>query len=272
MVDDATTPLSLAHYTDLDGLIGIVKSRELWASNASFLNDRRELVHGIEASVVAVEKLASKAYQAWRGVLENVVRDLEQGKMPDTYVVCFSRMEDSLSQWRAYAGNEQGVAVVFDVKRLCAFLFPHEARLMRVIYGTLTAGRKMRDELKREIDLIDELDELTGQATTNDRKRAAFSALSWLIPRFKHFGFADEREWRFVVQVDGNSTDVEFRRKSAHLLPYIKLGSSERLPIKRVVVGPGKDPELTRKSLEGFLKSEGYSKIRVAVSKVPFRT
>src|SRR5690349_18197322 len=31
MVDERKTPTSLAHYTNLDGLIGIVKTRELWA-------------------------------------------------------------------------------------------------------------------------------------------------------------------------------------------------------------------------------------------------
>jgi len=34
-------PSTLSHYTNLVGLVGIVDNGEIWASNVSFLNDRR---------------------------------------------------------------------------------------------------------------------------------------------------------------------------------------------------------------------------------------
>jgi hypothetical protein len=40
-------PDSLTHYTDLRGMMGIIESKQIWASNVSFLNDRRELLHGL---------------------------------------------------------------------------------------------------------------------------------------------------------------------------------------------------------------------------------
>jgi hypothetical protein len=74
-------PSNLTHYTNLNGLTGIVDTGELWASNASFLNDRRELIHGLEASVEAVQRLASKAYRSWKPVLDDVVNDLSHGEI-----------------------------------------------------------------------------------------------------------------------------------------------------------------------------------------------
>jgi hypothetical protein len=35
----------LYHYTDAHGLLGIVQSRQLWASNAAFLNDSTEVTY-----------------------------------------------------------------------------------------------------------------------------------------------------------------------------------------------------------------------------------
>jgi hypothetical protein len=35
----------LYHYTDAGGLMGILESQRLWASNAAYLNDPTELLH-----------------------------------------------------------------------------------------------------------------------------------------------------------------------------------------------------------------------------------
>jgi hypothetical protein len=258
----------------LDGLIAIVDSGELWASNASFLNDRRELIHGLEASVEAVQKLASKAYQSWKPFLDQAVNDLSHGKIPDTYVLCFCSHKDALSQWRAYGGAEQGVGMIFDRVELSKRLRRDKARLMRVLYGSVTTADKMSAELKREIDDFDEFEALIGSVNGDDRRKDALSILSRLIPQFKHIGFADEREWRYVIQRSGDQTDVCFRRKGNVVVPYIRLAkaTASKLPLLEVVVGPGRDPELTTKSIKLYLKSKGYADTKVIASKVPFRT
>ncbi len=57
------------------------------------------------------------------------------------------------------------------------------------------------------------------------------------------------------------------------IVPYIKLGKAEsKLPIESVCIGPGKDPELTKKSVELFLKGHGYGNVRIVSSEVPYRT
>jgi hypothetical protein len=42
----AAPPETLHHYTTAAGLIGILRSKSLWASDCRFLNDRSELVYG----------------------------------------------------------------------------------------------------------------------------------------------------------------------------------------------------------------------------------
>ena len=116
---DSDLPRLISHYTTLEGLQGIVSSNSLWASNASFLNDRAELEHALKASEQVIKKLSSdKAQKAWSPMLKRVFSELADGARPDTYVTCFCRDDDNLSQWRGYGGDVQGVSVTFGRARL----------------------------------------------------------------------------------------------------------------------------------------------------------
>ena len=48
---------SLCHYTNLAGLIGILESKQLWASNVAFLNDREELLKAGDFADEEMEEL-----------------------------------------------------------------------------------------------------------------------------------------------------------------------------------------------------------------------
>ena len=95
--------------------------------------------------------------------------------------------------------------------------------------------------------------------------------LSELIPRFKHRGFAGELEWRLVVQHRTLRDSVCFWPNRNVLVPYIKLGNGEPLPLKRIRVGPGHDTKLTQRSVEQYLEANGYN-VEVKTSDVPFRS
>jgi hypothetical protein len=41
-------PTHLSHYTSADGLMGIIKSRALFATNISFMNDLTEIDHAFD--------------------------------------------------------------------------------------------------------------------------------------------------------------------------------------------------------------------------------
>jgi hypothetical protein len=58
---------SLAHYTNLAGLYGIIETGKLWASNVAFLNDREEPLHGVKCARRALGTIHndSKLHQ-WR--------------------------------------------------------------------------------------------------------------------------------------------------------------------------------------------------------------
>lgn len=267
-------PTRLTHYTTLASLQGIIDSGYLQASNVSFLNDRRELTHGLDASIEAIKRLSKDVeYTKWKEVLDKAVAELESGKIPNTYAICFCASRDKLSQWRGYGAGEQAVAIIFDRKRLEKQLAAQDAVLASVIYGRFSTVSKMREELRKEIDSITSLDRTFGSLGSRARAREARSIVSKLLPRFKHIGFVEENEWRFIVQQDELDKLLCFRARGNVLVPYINLGSGSplKLPIETVVVGPGGDQELTRKSIELFLAHREYDGVDVDLSNVPFR-
>ncbi|WP_245517866.1 DUF2971 domain-containing protein [Rhizobium leguminosarum] len=270
-VKAAYLPGFLSHYTTLEGLKGIIKSRALWASNASFLNDRAELIHALKASERAIKMLSSKkAYKSWESMLRSVYDELSEGLKADTYVACFCKDDDNLSQWRAYGGSVQGISVTFDRVALSKRLQQDNALLYKVTYAKFSTASKLHDALADELVAIAKLDEFSGQ--DDDAKYAdLFRRFSSLLPKFKHLGFQDEREWRYVVQQPTQNKMVDFRISSNKIVPYIVIGESgELLPIEDVRIGPGPDPELTARSVQTFLKAMGYN-IDVDISDVPFR-
>lgn len=273
-VDDRPLPDRLAHYTTLAGLQGILDHGQFWASNVSFLNDSRELLHGLEASVQAVKALSSTARTGpWLKSLRRASKRLSEGELPNTYAVCFCGSSDVLSQWRGYGGSEQGVAMVFDRQALAARMAAKKAALYPVVYGKVkiesTISRALEEELAH---LSRSAEALTWSEEARDAE--AYRAMCRLLPQFKHAGFRDERELRFVVQQEQVRTNVCFRPARNVLVPYLKLLDPDGapLPLTSVIVGPGRDQDLTVHSLEIFLKHEGYASTKVRKSNVPFRS
>jgi hypothetical protein len=105
----------LFHYTTSSGLIGILQSGCLWATDVRFLNDTSEGQHGRE---VIEEALANAQFgdDAALTVLREDARaffDPTRRSEMSSVVVCFSEQGDQLSQWRAY-GAGGGFAIGFD--------------------------------------------------------------------------------------------------------------------------------------------------------------
>lgn len=265
-------PKTVSHYTTLQGLQGIIQSGCLWASNATFLNDKAELEHALAASRQAMGRLEVEfGIESHHELLNTIFREFEESGIPDTYVTCFCANDDNLSQWRGYGGSDQGVCLTFDRDILDRRLKNDGAVFMQVKYSRYTTARKLSEELKGEISQIVGFRKIIGEAFdevfwNNLMKKN----VSLLLPKFKHIGFKDEKEVRFVV---GGMPEKEifFRVSRNKMVPYIEIGKGESaLPLISVRIGPGSDQGLTVKSVKTFLNMKGYD-VPVEASEVPFR-
>ena len=90
--DSVDPPEYLFHYTNIAGLIGIVNSQELWASNVIFLNDEMELQHGLGVASKTISRmLKDRKDEQTTTLLKSIVRDLGNKELPSTYATFSAR-------------------------------------------------------------------------------------------------------------------------------------------------------------------------------------
>src|SRR5207253_2452918 len=111
---DKPVPAVLSHYTNQKGLLGILESHTLWASNIRFLNDHKEYDFGVDLILHLLAKLnaAVKGDGERRPHTEAMLNAISE-LHPNTsvYVASWSDTDDDLGQWRAYSGGSTGFAV-----------------------------------------------------------------------------------------------------------------------------------------------------------------
>ena len=124
------------HYTDARGIVGIVQSNSLWASNAVFLNDASELIYLQNVVPAVIEELRTRytdrhalsfitSFESWVPIVTS-----GPGNMAEPYVACFCADGDLLSQWRGYTPVGRGFAIGFRTTSLVT----EPDFLRRVIY------------------------------------------------------------------------------------------------------------------------------------------
>jgi hypothetical protein len=104
---------SLCHYTSATGLIGILESKQLYATDVRFLNDSQELLYAVDLAkqYLTNQPLQSKdderkAFADFALKLLDTKDNLVVILGTPTFVASFSEENDLLSQWRGYCPND----------------------------------------------------------------------------------------------------------------------------------------------------------------------
>lgn len=105
---EATGPVY--HYTSSVGLLGLVESGCLWASEATSLNDLAEVRHGWE---VVKAWLAKQPSSGAIDLLTEMAEDPLEEKH-EVFVLSASTAGDDANQWRLYGQSGNGYAVELD--------------------------------------------------------------------------------------------------------------------------------------------------------------
>ncbi|MBG0637039.1 DUF2971 domain-containing protein [Enterobacter asburiae] len=281
--------MELCHYTNLNGLHGIIGSKSIWATNYSFLNDQEEFIYGICCLEEFLNGPPSEGRLAsWRGHLSNVIDYIKKSDLPEIYSTSFCKSKDLLSQWRGY--GQQGVCVVFDKKLMNSiglwnynsfnkligqektFIPRYDVYCNEVEYlekgteydfftRTLDKIKKNHLDLYEKQSLLDGLDE---------GLRAKLFGL--IVPFIKNYSFREEGEFRVAALQVNNKSDIKFRCGNGLIIPYIELSVMEdKLPIVEVVIGPGANGALIEKGVRMLLNNNGYDAVNISRSSIPYR-
>lgn len=287
---------TLYHYTSLNGTLGILGSRTIWATHASYLNDAREFFHGLSfAKQVAGEIFMEDDYLAAFGWA--VRHGLEAVSADSLYVTSFSEKADLLSQWRGYCPPGAGLCLGFAVSQLRRFCDGRGYRLEKCVYDHQKQFQRV-EALVREcfemfpkplltrkeyesLDSKGQVDAEIGyrtQTSEGPQKPQADFAVQWLCdkiaevaPLFKNEGFHEEAEWRIVAKEPRER--VKFRASSSYLAPYVELellSDAARSALREVIIGPNPNQKRCQMSIEMLLDSSGLANVDVKSSLLPF--
>lgn len=285
-----SAPDVLFHYTTPQGLVGILGSHRLWATNFRFLNDKSEVIYGVAVfQKVVNERIANTDDPICVEMLSRLLRTANAFEgMLDLYVACFCERDDLLHQWRFYAGAGGGYALGFETKLIglrWGELHPNQDLILtKVIYDPELQARL----ISQVVDIA--LEGLRGVLTQESTVESATfmiavccqfvrSHVSDYLVCFKHPAFEVEQEWRLCLTPNFSDAIVpEFRHGPYGLTPYIAVDPSpmvgptaNKLPLSRVVHGPVPDPSNTRFGLSMLLRSNGYHHVELSGCDLPFR-
>jgi hypothetical protein len=289
---------TLYHYTSLNGILGILQSRSIWATHASFLNDASEFFHGLElARQIAVDIIMEDDYRAAFGLAMGDA--IEKISADDIYVASLSEKGDLLSQWRGYCPTGAGLCLGFDISNLRSFCEARGYRLEQCIYKHSKQIQQIKilvnqcferfpkPKLTRnDYELLNSKDQINAeldyglQTSKGSDKPKADAAIGWfcteiskLAPLFKNEGFHEEAEWRIIAK--GPQETVQFRANSSYMAPYVELevlsGAAESA-LREVIIGPNPNQSRCETSIKMMLASCGLGEVKVLTSPLPFNS
>jgi len=264
--------LSLYHYTDLSGLIGIVEKHDLWVSHSRYSNDEEEMTHGLSVVRSALKRATDSGKHD--GVYLQTLTKLTE-EPEGVYICCFCEKDNLLSQWRGYGANGTGVSLQFAPKEFADVAGPDNTqgllRFWKVFYQPQTQNDIVDQAVAHYAPGIN-----IGQSVA-DLARKAADAIRFFIPTFKNADFQEESEWRLIFTPSPNTRiKPHFRVSRNMLVPFYSLRELigpglPQLPIRRVLLGPSVQKRLNVESTKALLAKYGYSAVPVTASDTPYR-
>lgn len=106
------------HYTTLSGMLAILQTRTLWATDSKFFNDPSEYKHALDVlRDFAQTQLPADEFRSELIARLASIEAFDSGHAPP--LICsFSESADDMTQWRSYSDQGFGAALVFDLSHL----------------------------------------------------------------------------------------------------------------------------------------------------------
>jgi hypothetical protein len=278
-------PSELWHYTNAEGLIGIVQTGQIWSTQVACVNDTLEqryfgnLVH--ESVKVRRAQNTDETLSILLRVADEALADRDFSSAGH-FVTCFSEVEDDLGQWRGYGGGECGYAIALRSDGILEALKRRpSALLLPMNYQPIVHAHLVDDVVRMaEIYFRAGLSRAPNDVETWTRQFLSSFALELDIFAcvIKHPKFSGEVERRITTLLQtGEHNELIFRQKRTLLARHLPLDltltadGKRRLPITRILIGPGPSQQVSKISVGDLLLKFGYGGIPVELSKVPYR-
>lgn len=264
-------PTHLWHYTSPAGLIGICKTKTVWATAADYMNDQKEhrlatdsVRHHIKVNLLGSHRARYTDREAL--LLERMADSA--APRAGIYTFSLSAKRDSVSQWAAYCPPSGGYSIGLPSSQLRAIAREQGFYLAPCLYKHHDHWRLLNELMVWYLDLYrsaalqsGDSDELIGTTAWSFGE-----ALARYAPIIKHSSFEHEGEWRLISEPK-HPTDpqVAFRSGPRSVVPYYELrlttdaapqlavpGAQDRSVI--VVVGPTVDNSAAQLAVQALMQ------------------
>ena len=265
-LNSADRPRLLFHFTNAEGLLGILDERGIWASLATALDDESEIRYATELAKEHLSRTA-RAASADRGFREAMLSNLNgvvsspYGTFStDCYVTSFCPHNLSELHWSHYGCDGAGYAIGLDAGRVQAAPFDLAPILYYEDEQIGAIERLCRGALNAAGELSREQHPAIVRAIEDASAHIAATYFSFLAPRIKPPSLVAEAEWRLVSlevfhngqRLEGGGVELHqgSRRGNGKDVPYhVNNFAGQGLPITELLVGPTAANELRGKSL-----------------------
>ncbi len=272
---------TLYHYTSLSGLMGIVDTQILRASDIRYMNDSTELKHTLNLlrdDIVGRLSAGSDHPVLLNQLLRWLSTRVVSGPM--LFGGSFRANGNLLSQWRGYSVHGKGVSLGFDPAHIGQCARNQDFQVGKCIY-------EVKHQQRLAGSIIDALEALSESTETEYRDGKAdyhrvFEQLEGELLKIaailKHPSFEEEQEWRIVSPVifDCRDYPVFFREGHSMLVPYysflLRLGADAGMPLRHVYVGPTGNRDLSMNSVKLYLQKQGVEPSEgIDYCQIPYR-
>jgi hypothetical protein len=286
------------YYTRAATAVSIINGAEFWMRRASLMNDFSETVHGLKCLEAAYNSPEGDRFNALiesvhPGISARAKAALDQSAellLKGTYLTSVSEhghskckkengqdeedLHGRLSMWRGY-GGATGVALILNPQPL--FSTPISGVYFSPVgyfrdTGFVAELHKINEVIGKNKPYLRLLGpERTAAAIVNLFRFAVICA--------KHPGFGEEREWRVVCSdalgapaLKQTTETIDNVVQQVLHIPMSRGGGVPRM-VKRIIVGPTKDPDGIRGHLVAALRGAGVldPEDRVVKSDIPLR-
>jgi len=270
------TPKFLYHYTNSTGMKGIIESGKIWATKIQYLNDKSEFRLAFSYLQDEIEKEIKKGNaKKTKQELKDMLHALEGNDMLNVAVISFSEVGDQLSQWRGYTQIGDGYALGFNGQILREVMELNKDYTDSYLLPCVYTEKEQRALIRRRINLsTTEYHYAKGRYFKKNeiRSNPSFEYSSVVLAALiKSDGFKEEKEWRFIYQ--GDTEKGKLRAGKHSLIPYWELNLNLNKTLKKILVGPTPEPELSCEAVWDLLVQKGLTKLtqHITSSKVPYR-
>jgi len=265
------------HYCNPDSFLKIIENKCIWLSANNNMNDYTERGEWFSK---AFHKVLDRKKNDFGDISYQKIIDIIKTINKIKYISCFSKSKDSLSQWRAYAQNGEGVAIGFRFDETEIKIIDHFPKPPTLL-----------DELniylsKIEYINLDKLEMIINNSLPlcmddNIINEELFMYLIQIYNIIKNPAFKEEEEVRLIYSPNidklykitnplpgKNNSELKYRIASDFLTSYFEYSIKNDI-FNEVVLGPKN--KFTDEDIATFLGLHGLGDVKITRSSATYR-